>query len=203
MKGQRKPGSSWIRKIIPRIAQGMVMISKIHIRTKKRDDSRNFRKFLAISQDAKKISGCIWLWNRSVNIMNELPGKISHSSSLKQFMHIRHFGSLHRKLKLFSLRIPAQNQQLKDWLCDVQVLFKETEVIIAQAGDLKISLSNQLSCVVSAIQTGELLTRVQLKLEEYTINSLIISSHLKPLNLKVGDQVFVLIKSNEIMIAPK
>ena len=133
--------------------------------------------------------------------MNELPGKINQIQASGNLCVLSILINT-QEIQAIFLENPTHNKQIKVG-SDVQVLFKETEVIIAQAEDLKISLSNQLRCIVSTIQIGELLTRVQLTLEEHTINSLIISSHIENLNLQIGDQVFALIKSNEIMIAPK
>ena len=95
----------------------------------------------------------------------------------------------------------------------VRVLFKETEVILArpalettEARDRltrSISLQNRLRCLILEVDRGELLARITLERanDEQTIVSIITADAVDSLELKAGDSVIALIKTNEVMLA--
>ncbi|MHB1146171.1 MAG: TOBE domain-containing protein [Lutibacter sp.] len=84
----------------------------------------------------------------------------------------------------------------------VKVYFKETEVIIAKNEPLNISIQNKILCKIGSMSQGEILTELHLSFGEFMIKSLITSNASKILNLKNGDTVLALIKTNEISLSP-
>jgi len=83
----------------------------------------------------------------------------------------------------------------------VQLLFKETEVVIGKGHEHLISLQNKLEGKIRAISFGNLLCRLELDTKEGTIVSIITKKALEQLQLKEGDQVVAMIKTNEILLA--
>lgn len=84
----------------------------------------------------------------------------------------------------------------------VNVYFKETEVIIAKNESLNISIQNKIPCTIISMKLGEILTELHLSFGAFTIKSLITTNACKTLNLKDGDLVLALIKTNEISLSP-
>lgn len=83
----------------------------------------------------------------------------------------------------------------------VHVYFKETEVIIAKNENLNISIQNKILCSIKSIKHGEILSELALSFEEFTIKSLITTNACNTLNLKNGDVVLALIKTNEVSLS--
>jgi len=84
----------------------------------------------------------------------------------------------------------------------VNVYFKETEVIIAKNEPLNVSIQNKILCKINSIKNGEILSELYLSFGEFNIKSIITSNAVKTLNLKNGDTVLALIKTNEISLSP-
>lgn len=84
----------------------------------------------------------------------------------------------------------------------VNVYFKETEVIIAKNEPLNISIQNKILCKIESMKQGEILTELYLRFGEFNIKSLITTNACKTLNLKNGDAVLALIKTNEVSLSP-
>ena len=84
----------------------------------------------------------------------------------------------------------------------VKIYFKETEVIIAKNESFNISIQNKIPCTIISMKLGEILTELHLRFGEFNIKSLITTNALKTLNLKNGDAVLALIKTNEISLSP-
>ena len=107
--------------------------------------------------------------------------------------------------RLFSaLLIESANQP--EWMkVDeiIDIVFKETEVSLAKNLSGQISLRNRMQCVVLKIDKGELLSRVFLKFQDYTLSSAITTRSVDSLNLNIGDEVEALVKSNEVSLMRK
>jgi molybdopterin-binding protein len=84
----------------------------------------------------------------------------------------------------------------------VKIYFKETEVIIAKNELLDISIQNKIPCTIISMKPGEILTELHLRFGGFNIKSLITTNACKTLNLKNGDAVLALIKTNEISLSP-
>ena len=85
----------------------------------------------------------------------------------------------------------------------VDIIFKETEVIIATGTALKISLQNRFKGPVKRIETGELLSKVVVSSAAGDITSIITTNAVQQLELETGVEVTALVKTNEVMLAPR
>jgi molybdopterin-binding protein len=85
----------------------------------------------------------------------------------------------------------------------VNALFKETEVSIAKDFSGKISLQNKMECIIRKIKKGKLLSQLSLDYNGNNISSIITSAAVEQLELKKGDEVLALVKTNEVMITPQ
>jgi len=83
----------------------------------------------------------------------------------------------------------------------VRVIFKETEVILAKGDVSAISLQNKFSGKVKAIESSDVLSKVKIDSTIGTIQSIITSNAVKQLNIKLGDEVHAMVKTNEILLA--
>ena len=82
----------------------------------------------------------------------------------------------------------------------INVLFKETEVIIGKGNNQAISLRNLLVCTITNIEKGVLLCRLSLMFKGHSIVSIITTNAVEQLDLKEGEQITAMIKTNEIML---
>ena len=83
----------------------------------------------------------------------------------------------------------------------VDVLFKETEVIIGIGENMQISLRNKMISTITAIEKGKLLAKLVLQTNAGKVISIITSNAVEKLNLKEGTQVMAMVKTNEILLA--
>lgn len=83
----------------------------------------------------------------------------------------------------------------------IQVIFKETEVIIGKGTGHQVSLQNKLVGQIRKIESGALLSKIMLETSAGRITSVITTNAVKKLQLKEGNEVTAMIKTNEIMIS--
>ena len=83
----------------------------------------------------------------------------------------------------------------------VNVLFKETEVIIGIGDNMQISLRNKMDSTVSSIEKGKLLTKLVLQTNAGEVISIITTNAVENLNLTKGAKVMAMVKTNEILLA--
>lgn len=84
---------------------------------------------------------------------------------------------------------------------EVNVLFKENEVIIGKGDDLSISLQNRFTSIIEHIEQGVLLSKLTLGTQGEKIYSIITTNAVKQLGLEIGMTVQAMIKTNEIMLS--
>lgn len=84
----------------------------------------------------------------------------------------------------------------------VEIVFKETEVSIAKKDHSDISLSNKLPVRINRIIRGKILSELIMDFGSNKISSIIPTHFIDHKELKIGDKVYAMIKSNEIMIMP-
>ena len=84
---------------------------------------------------------------------------------------------------------------------EVKVIFKELEASIATRSDLPISLQNQILGTIIDIEKSELLARINLQTKVGTVTSVITAGSADRLGLAVGQEVYALIKTNELMLS--
>ena len=85
----------------------------------------------------------------------------------------------------------------------IDLVFKETEVSLAKNLSGMISMRNRMKCTILHIECGELLSKVSLQFQEYTITSAITTRSVNLLDLKIGDEVEALVKANEVSLMKK
>jgi len=84
----------------------------------------------------------------------------------------------------------------------VNILFRETEVIIAKNFSGQISVQNRFACMITSVEKGKLLGKIMLDYSGVEIVSIITMNAVNTLGLTVGDEVLALVKTTEISIAP-
>ena len=82
-----------------------------------------------------------------------------------------------------------------------RVIFKETEVIMAKGDVSNISLQNKFSGTITSIEHSKVLSKIEIDSHIGIIHSIITSNAVKQLDLKVGDAVQAMVKTNEILLA--
>ena len=82
----------------------------------------------------------------------------------------------------------------------VNVLFKETEVIVSTDSQSNISLQNRIPASIATIEGGQLLSRLNLISEAGKVNAIICTSAVKEMQLKAGTPVVAMVKLNEIIL---
>ena len=83
----------------------------------------------------------------------------------------------------------------------INVLFKETEVIISTDSDPQISLRNKMVATIKAIDKGKLLSKITMETNAGKVISIITTNAVKQLNLVEGGQVLAMVKTNEVLLS--
>ena len=96
-------------------------------------------------------------------------------------------------------RLPGRRVGRK-WLFARQDLDRLLGNELPAEGGLDLSAGNQLYGTVSAITIDGLMAEVHLRIGDQTLVSVITRGSAERLRLRVGDQVFAVIKSTEVMI---
>jgi molybdopterin-binding protein len=82
----------------------------------------------------------------------------------------------------------------------VKLLVKPSNVIISKNYIEDISLSNQTLAKIVAIENGELLSSISLKIGDTTFESIITKESSQKLDLQKGDIINILIKASDLSI---
>lgn len=93
-----------------------------------------------------------------------------------------------------------------EWLQEgnfIDLVFKETEVSLAKNLSGMISMRNRMKCTVQHIERGELLSKVSLQFQKYTVTSAITTRSVDSLQLAIGNEVEALVKANEVSLMKK
>ncbi|MEP7231566.1 MAG: TOBE domain-containing protein [Ginsengibacter sp.] len=83
----------------------------------------------------------------------------------------------------------------------INVIFKETEVIIGKGLEHLVSLQNKVPGKIIEIQKGELMCKITVDTIVGNIVAIISLDAVMQLNLQPGETVTAMIKTNEIMIS--
>lgn len=94
---------------------------------------------------------------------------------------------------------PITNPLLKNGNI-VQVIFKETEVIIGTGINHQISMQNKFVGTIVYIESKDLLSKLVIETLAGKITSIITTNAVKQLNLTVGLEVTGMVKTNEIIV---
>jgi molybdate transport system regulatory protein len=128
--------------------------------------------------------------------MNKLPGIVSSVKSSGELCLLE----VLVEESLFSAVVIENIDTFKNGQ-EVVVLFKETEVAIGKDFIGKISLRNQFEGFVEEIVEGDILSQVWLNFKGKIISSIITTSSIKDLDLKVGERAIGFVKTNELMLS--
>lgn len=104
------------------------------------------------------------------------------------------------KIKAILLETPETASYLKQ-NNPIQVLFKETEVVIGHDMNHQISLQNRIQGTVSHLEKGALLSKLIVQSEIGDIGSIISTQAIQDLGIQEGSKVVAMIKLNEIMLS--
>ncbi|CAN5385824.1 TOBE domain-containing protein [soil metagenome] len=83
---------------------------------------------------------------------------------------------------------------------EVNIVFRETEVILAKQLQGLISVQNKLDCIVAHIEKGELLCKITLDFQGTNIISIITRNAFDQLLITEKENISALIKSTEVSI---
>ena len=130
--------------------------------------------------------------------MNKLPGIIQSINRSEAIMLL--------DLEVFNHPMSAlltENPFSTDWIKErnsVSVAFKETEVSLMKDFTGKLSIRNQLPCIVTAIEKGPIIGCVHLLFNNHHLTSAITSRSIESMGIKPGDEVTAMIKANEVSV---
>ena len=132
--------------------------------------------------------------------MNKLPGKIKHIKNSEYLSEVTIALENNAIFNVFLVETPqtASYLQLEQ---KINLLFKETEVIISKNLTPDISIQNQLKAEIIEIKPGKILSEIILKSHVGEIKSLLGSTLLQQMNFAESQEVLILVKANEIMIS--
>ncbi|PJZ69736.1 hypothetical protein CH373_11170 [Leptospira perolatii] len=82
----------------------------------------------------------------------------------------------------------------------VEILFKETEVILALSKPDNVSVQNQFDCRIKSLEKGKLLSKVNLDYYGFELQSIITTAAVNRLQLKEGMILAALVKTNEVSL---
>jgi molybdate transport system regulatory protein len=132
--------------------------------------------------------------------MNNLKGNITHIESIEHLSLVRiQVGSV--EFKSIVIDTPESSDYLQVNR-RVDVLFKESETVLARNLKGDISMQNRIEGKVVAIDKGKILSNIHLDCKGNRISSLITSLSVERMGIKIGVEVTALIKTNEIVLAP-
>ena len=132
--------------------------------------------------------------------MNRLNGKITEikvDGALSQVVITISEGI---EIRSIVIETPESAGYLKEGSA-VELIFKETEVIISRESSHPISILNKIPGVVQEIKKGKILSEVVLSSAAGSIAAVISREAADNLALKLGDAVVAMVKQNEIMLA--
>ena len=131
--------------------------------------------------------------------MNKLNARVT-SIKTKDSINLIKLKSNEIILTLLTLDLPSNIKENSE----VIALFKESEVVISKSeSEGNISISNRIKGKILQINRGEIVSIIKIKTKIGDIDSMITTDSSLRLNLKVNDEIFALIKSNEMSMELK
>lgn len=82
----------------------------------------------------------------------------------------------------------------------VELVFKETALVLSKVAQPSIGICNAFECVVTSIKKGQLMNQISLQYQQFELTSINSQKGLNRLSIEENDKVTALINSNEIMI---
>ena len=131
--------------------------------------------------------------------MNVLTGEID-SIKIKSALTLVYINVTSTRLCAIVIDTPETAPYLKAGN-PIKVIFKETEVIIGTGTDHQISLQNKLVGQVTAVESGDLLSKLTISTPAGEIVSIITTNAVKQLQIEEGSEVTAMVKTNEVMLS--
>jgi len=132
--------------------------------------------------------------------MNVFSGHISDIKVSESLSMVSVRLSEHVELKAIIVETPETASYLKIENA-VEVLFKETEVIISKEDTLSISIQNKVKATIKDVTKGMLLSKLILKSDIGDMIAILATEALDEMILTENQEVIAMIKVNEIMIS--
>ena len=132
--------------------------------------------------------------------MNSLNGHISHIEQSEQIALV----SVKLDEGTLIKAIIIETAQTASYLKidhPINVLFKETEVVIGTKDVRGVSLQNRIASKIASITFGSLICNLTLQTNHGIIEAIISRNAVNQLSLKKDMEVFAMIKLNETMLA--
>ncbi|MEA2072178.1 MAG: TOBE domain-containing protein [Campylobacterota bacterium] len=111
-------------------------------------------------------------------------------------LHIVEFSHNENLLSMMSLDLNEMIQKGTK----VKLLIKPMHIALGKSVMGMLSYSNQLKSTITSIETGELLSSINLKLGKTTLESVITKKSAQSMNLQVGDDIMAFIKASDLSI---
>ncbi len=136
-----------------------------------------------------------------MNLKNRLPVKITGIKKGKLNAHISlDWRSLTMSVIITSSSADEMRLEEGD---NIELLFKASDVIIAQGLSGKISARNILPGIITGITRGFPLAMINLDCNGDKVAAELTLSSLEDMRLEIGDEVDAIIKSSELILAKK
>jgi len=132
--------------------------------------------------------------------MNSITGQISQIEVSGHLSIVSVIAGEQLLLKAIIVETPESASYLKEGQA-IQMLFKETEVVIGIGEQLHISLQNKIPATIQEIEKGKLLSKLTLSTMAGTIYSVISTNAVNNLALVPQQKVVAMIKLNEVMLS--
>ncbi|AWW32191.1 tobe domain protein [Echinicola strongylocentroti] len=133
--------------------------------------------------------------------MNQFPGHITTIKSSGQMSIVTVRLSDLIAIQALVIDTPDTADYLKE-KGQVDVLFKETEVIVALEEVNSLSIENRIVGSIEEIKEGTLLSRLVIRTAIGKVVALISTSCAQALGLEVKTTINVMVKLNEVILAP-
>ncbi len=133
--------------------------------------------------------------------MNRLEGHIEHLEVSGDLTLVTVLLSGDIRLKAIVIDTPKSAPYLEKKK-KVAILFKETEVVIGNHSDHKVSLQNRILGSLESLEQGQLLSCLTIRTAAGNVRSTISTAAVLALKLKPGMQIMAMVKLNEVMLSP-
>ena len=128
--------------------------------------------------------------------MNQIVAKITEIESVES-LNIVTFDFYGMVLKMMSLDLSADIAVGKE----VALTVKPTHLLLVKEFSGMFSLSNTIPAKVLSCENGKLLSSVKVAVKDVTLESIMIVESSRDMELKVGDDVSIMIAESELSIA--
>lgn len=132
--------------------------------------------------------------------MNKLKGHISGIRTHGNLSLITVALEGRQELQAIVIDTPETADYLREGQA-VFTLFKETEVVLSLGDPGGITIQNTIPCTIEKIETGEILSRLEMHSPAGTITGILPASCASMPGIKTGQNVIALVKFNEIMLS--